>query len=457
MGIKSFLVEKFNFRPIPVHKVFTPTVCASVNYVRRERLESNIKSNFDIPGMQLVVYGHSGSGKTTLVRSFLENKKSAYLTTKCDSTTTFSDLLYDAFDQLDPYSIAEKNSNTNIQWSYNLKKEFKGIHAQLTRTSTVTKGEIVTRMLPPQLTPSRLSKMMGELKLIWIIEDFHKVSFEEKQHLADLLKIFVDNANDYPESKVICIGACNSAQELIDLDSNIRNRTAQIHVPMLSEDELRAIVKNGSKLLNLSMEQSLEDKIVYYSGRIGSYAHNMCLDICVAQGIDCRQKRKLFLPDRTFNVAVRNFINRNSDTLKTIYDTAVANELGWYVLKTFSCNSHEKLSIKEIDKRVNASGKGFSSQEIKEKLEELASEQFKVLYFHTTSSTYSIANPFWKQFLRMEFAIEQKEQRATEHDRANSNLRLVDQNDSEAMVEKIILELLEKMKEIESVRPSSIA
>lgn len=437
---------RLKLRTISVHDVFTPTVCADTNYVSRNKLETSLKNNYDIPGMQLVVYGHSGSGKTTLVRRFLSNKKVPHIITKCDTTTSFNDILYDAFDQLNPYCVSEYTKTHTVRWSSNLKREYKGLSAQLNLEAASSEGEKKTRLLPPQLTPSRLARMLGELKVVWVIEDFHKVSFKEKQHIADLLKLFVDNANDFPESKIICVGACNSAQELIEMDTNIRNRTAQIHVPMLSKDELTDIVTNGSNLLNIVMPTSLVDKIVYYSGRIGASAHNMCLDICLDKKIQTRQKLKVFLDDGSFNVAIKKFIDRNSDTLKTIYDAAVANELGWYVLKTFSCNSHEKLSIKEIEKRVNASGKGFSLLEIKEKLDELSSEQFKVLYYHKTSTTYSIATPFWKQFLRIQFALEQKEQRSSEYDRSNINLRLVNQNDQDASVEKLILELLEKLK-----------
>lgn len=52
----------------------------------------------------------------------------------------------------------------------------------------------------------------------------------------------------------------------------------------------------------------------------------------------------------------------------------------------------------------------FNKNEISDKLSELSSEQYKVLYYHKSSNLYSIANPFWKAFLRMQFAIEQSEQ-----------------------------------------------
>lgn len=48
----------------------------------------------------------------------------------------------------------------------------------------------------------------------------------------------------------------------------------------------------------------------------------------------------------------------------------------------------------------------------------------------------------------MQFAIEQSEQNESKKDKANLNLRIINQNDSDAIVEKLILELLDKLQKI---------
>lgn len=447
--IDSFMVEHFNIHPIDVSKVFTPTVCATHNYVTRSKLEEQLEINFLIPGMQVVVYGHSGSGKTTIVRSYLSRNKLHYITTKCETSTRYQDIICDGFDKLNAFVTSERTLSHSKQWTSSLKREYQGIQAQLSNTYSSSISEKQVRIIPPQLTSSRLAEMMGASELVWVIEDFHKVDYSEKIHIADMLKVFVDNANEFPKTKTICIGACDSAHELIELDSNIKNRVAQIHVPMLSKEELSLIVTNGSKLLNIEMAESLSQKIVFYSSRIASSAHNMCLDICLHNGIQSRQKHTKIIPDIDFKIAVQRFMERNSDTLKTIYDAAVANELGWYILKTFSSNSHEKLSVQEIESRVNMSKRQFLRAEIIDKLSELSSDQYKVLYYHKNSDTYSISNPFWKQFLRMQFALEQSEQYDSDQDKSNKSLRLIDQNDSDAMVEKLFLELLDRLRTLQ--------
>ena len=447
--IDSFMVEHFNIHPIDVHKVFTPSICATHNYITRSKLEEQLNNNFLIPGMQIIMYGHSGSGKTTIIRSYLSRNKIHYITTKCDTSTKYQDIIYDGFDKLNAFVTSDRTISHSKQWTSSLRGEYKGIKAQFSKTSNSSQSEKQVRLIPPQLTTTRLAEMMGASGLVWVIEDFHKVDFSEKIHIADMLKVFVDIANEFPQTKTICIGACDSAHELIELDSNIKNRVAQIHIPMLSKEELSLIVENGSRLLNIKMEDSLYQKIVYYSARIASFTHNMCLDICLHNNVSSRQKHLKVIPDIDFKIAVQRFMERNSDTLKTIYDSAVANELGWYILKTFSSNSHEKLSVHEIENRINMSKRQFSRAEINEKLLELSSDQYKVLYYHKTSDLYSISNPFWKQFLRMQFALEQSEQYNSEKEKSNKSLRLINQNDSDAMVEKLFLELLDRLKAIQ--------
>lgn len=443
------LIKKlFKSSNVTVREVFTPTICASRNYIPRQRQEEKLLNNLTIPGMQIIVYGKSGSGKTTLVRNILHKNRKDFITTKCESSTTFADIVLSGFDQLNPYFVSQKSSSQAKNIDTSINAEYLSISSCIYATVSNEISDSMQRVVPPQLTVERLARMIGECGLIWVIEDFHKVRISEKNRLADLLKIFVDTANDYDNTKVICIGVSDSAQELIKLNPDISARVAQVSVPMLNPNEIKSIVSNGCLLLNLEMEESLQDKIVYYSDRLAALAHNMCLDICQGNHIERKSRKKISLRDDQFKLAVQGFIDRNSDTLQVVYDTAVANELGWYILKTFSSNSHEKLAPTEILRRVNRSGKGFEASQVQEKLELFSSDQFKVLYRHSHSGFYSISNPFWHAFLRMQFALEaaaREDAKNRRNNRRNLSLTAIDQQSKYAIVDKLILELLESM------------
>ena len=230
------------------------------------------------------------------------------------------------------------------------------------------------------------------------------------------------------------------------LDPNLKNRVAETKITMLTDDEIKEIILNGCRLLNIEMEPALIDKLVYYSARLGSTAHQMCLDICSAEGIDKTQKKKVLIKDNAFNHAVSCFVKHNEGTLTSIYETAVKDELGWYILKTVSGNSHKKLSCQEIFKRVNNRKHSFPEEEIKKRLDKFCQPPFSVLFYDSNSEKYCLASPFWDAFLRMQFAYEAANREAAGKNKANKNLKLVSQKNINASVDNHMLELLIELR-----------
>ena len=52
VGRKSYRLEH----------VFTPTSAARLTYVSRTQIDSDLRRDLTIPGLQVVLYGHSGGG-----------------------------------------------------------------------------------------------------------------------------------------------------------------------------------------------------------------------------------------------------------------------------------------------------------------------------------------------------------------------------------------------------------
>lgn len=444
--LKNLAIRLLNISPISVHSVFTPATAAEANYVSRPELENIIVSELDTQGKQILLFGHSGSGKTTIIRSIVKSKGLEYIRTHCEKATTYADIIRDGFDKLDHYYLNEKTISEKQALSAQVAADIKVIKSQIVASTESSEANKYTRMLPPQLTPQRLAQMIGESGLIWIIEDFHKVEEIEKKRIADLLKFFCDIANDYPQSKIVCIGACESANELVALEPNLKGRVSEIHVSLLSEEAIRAIAENGFELLNISADKELIDQVVFYSARLGSTAHQMCLDICNGIGVSKRSWKEIKVNSNAFNHAVKGFIKKNEGTLSVIYEAAVKDEVGWYILKTLSNNKHEKLQLREICKIINMGKKQFKSEEVYSKLVELATQEYGVVYFNPKTENFSIASPFWRSFLRMQFAMEA----AKKNTKSPVGLNLKDQNDIEAIVEKMMLELLNKYSQMYS-------
>lgn len=439
-------------KPLTLADVFTPNTTARFTYIEREYIEEAFLKNIDINGRQIIIYGHSGSGKTTLTRRMLKRAGVNFIITHCESHTTFNELLLSAFDKLDRFYISQKESNRTYSVSSAMKAEYQNLSAEVSKQNTSSQTEISCRIIPPQLTPQKLAQFLGEVDAVWVIEDFHKICAEEKIRLADVLKIFIDAANDYSNVKIICIGAVGSARELVNFDTNLYPRISELHVPLLNETEIKQIINLGCKYLHIEMSESLIEKIVFYSNQLASLTHQMCYEICFKNDIRHTKFFRKHINDDQFKSAIQGYIDTNSDTLKGIYDSITKNQLVWYILKTVVSVEKESLTVQEIKSRINNKRHSFEEDAIIAELKNLSDETVGILRYNSNSEKYSISTPFWGAFLKMQLAIEQADHVKRKKNKRNKNLIIKNQNDIDADVYDILLRQLELLRSARHLR-----
>jgi energy-coupling factor transporter ATP-binding protein EcfA2 len=392
-----------------LEEVFTPNTIAKLTYVKRELIEEDLEKYIKLPGKQIVVYGHSGSGKTTLLRNTLIKLDKKFIRVHCEKSTTFEDIILQAFDELNAYYISEHSLSTTNKISTEIKADYKAISSKISNEISTSTSEKVVKIVPPQLTPMKLAKFLGEAQCILVIEDFHKVNDSEKQRIADVIKIFIDSANEYPEVKIVCIGAVGTARELIELDSNLNSRIAEVLVPLMSNPQIESIIEKGMELLNIKMEQNIIDKIVYYSNNLASIAHQMCYDICYHTGIKKMRVFKKGLKEDSFKVAVNSYVRKNSDTFSKTYDNVVSNPFGWNVLKKFDFTEKEYLSFDEILKSMPREKKN-ANDDLEDFMNQLGTPEYEeIIRYDRNSKKYSISSPFFRAYLKMKLALEKNE------------------------------------------------
>lgn len=445
-----YLIELYHrlFNKHNLQDVFTPGTIAKVNYLRRKDLEKRISTSLDTPGVQIILYGHSGSGKTTVIRKLLDEKKYKFVRTQCTTDKTLNDIILDAFSQLDRYCVSEQIFKSGQKKGSALKSEIESIKAEISCVTEHSSEQRLTRLLPPRLTPQKLSEIFRETGQIWMIEDFHKLGDEEKQKLADVMKIFVDEANDMDDilqpSKIICLGAVNTPRELITLDPNLSSRVDQIKVPLLKDEEIKEIIEQGCHLLNVVMSDELVQNLVSYSNNLGSLAHFMCLDICNDLDVKKTTLRRVLVQDNSFDVAIKGYLNRNSDTLQKLYDLITAkNKAAWYVLKTLNIYNKDSISYKELINRINPKHTQISEDDIKQALTELQSQPYYIIRYDEDMDSYSFSTPFWSAFIRIQLESEQAE-RNKRKNKNNKRALILNQDSFEAMTFRHFLDLYEE-------------
>ncbi len=416
--------------------VFTPSSAAVLTFVERPELINQIERALLIPGMQIILYGHSGGGKTTIIENVLKRKKTGYISSNCMLNTTMDELILDAFDKLNPFYTTNHTTTNTVTIGSEIKASYDVISSLLKSEIKKDFAETKSRVLPIQLTPQRLAEFLGAAEIVWKIEDFHKVNSEEREKLAQILKIFVDTSNKFKKVKIIAIGAVGTAREIVNYDSELTNRISEIFIPLMTTDELNSIIVKGEKLLRVDFVDNVHKEIIKFSNSLAAICHQLCFSICYNSKILKSISYKKSLQEDKLQPAVVDYLKQNSDSFKETFDKALRNRDNGFdhpklVLEAF-CNSvKEELTKGEIGNYKNI--KRLCKGNLIQYLQLLTTAEYgEILRFDNNSGKYYFSNPFFKAYSIMRLASEDetrfKPKFDLDFDRINFLLEIMDKN-----------------------------
>ncbi len=399
-----------------LESVFTPTKSATINYINRPEIETVVSRAIKIPGNQIILYGHSGGGKTTLIRNLLERNSRNYIVTSCINGTTVNELIINAFDKLNPYYTSEHNYKTSTKISSTIKASYLKIETSLSSETTEEISQKQVRVLPIQLTFERLGSFLGAAECIWVIEDFHKVDDNEKQKLSDIMKAFVDISNDYEKVKIVAIGAVASAREVVNYSPDIKSRIAEIPIPLLNEIEIRNIIVNGAKLLNVTFEEKIIKDTIFYSNSLGSLCHQLCYSHCEQMGIEKTSRKNIKIGSNVLTKSIEGYVSQKSDTFQQKLDRALKQRTAKFenvklILNALIDLKKEEVTYNEILTKIHQWEPEYPQSNLTVYLKPLTTnENEEIIRFDDNSGKYSFSDPFFKAFCAMALErIENKE------------------------------------------------
>lgn len=392
------------------YKVFTPTQPAIDTFIERSnKVNNHLVDSLRTPGKQLVIYGHSGSGKSTLITNKLNQVYERAIVTRCMKGMVFENLILDAFEQLGRFFSTETKSRSfkiapEISVSYSdIKASLKLI--EINRSNKIEQKEFV----PPQLTPQRLAHFFGESNSCWVLEDFHKINGEEKSRASQIMKIFMDMSLNYPDLKVIAIGAVGTARQVVDYDHEMDNRVAEIQIPYMSNEEIKSIITTGEKLLNVKFPSKITDKIIKYSCGLPSICHQLCLNMCTNRGLYQTSPKEIYYNSEDFELAIEKFVEGKSDSFKAEFDKAIKvsnnakRNVPKEIIKACLRVNKDEFSFNDIMIKID----DITDSEVHSKLHQLCRpERSEILVFDDNSKLYRFNNLFLKNFCLLHFRNE---------------------------------------------------
>lgn len=393
-----------------VKDVFTPSTPARIAFIDRESINDKLVNAMQLTGKQLIVYGHSGSGKTTLLANKLHQLYERHITTHCMRGMTFDQIVLDAFDQLEPYYPSELGTTKKKTTSVDLTGTYLAIQSKLhaSETSESTKKE--QRILPPQLTPQALGKLLGAAKCCWILEDFHKIDDSEKTQLSQLMKVFVDLSDEYEELKIVALGAVDTARQVVEYDNEMRNRVAEIHVALMTEDEIESIVSKGEKALNVDFEGELKTLIAKYSNGLASVCHHLCMYMCQAAGIIETVPSKICLNVTHFESALKLYVEEASDSIRAAFDMALKHRRKTQydhtsiILETLCSFNERGASRTQLLQKIRKKFPKYPELSLKSTLDKLRTDDYgAMLRFNSAAGLHSFSDLIYRVFAMAHF------------------------------------------------------
>lgn len=239
------------------------------------------------------------------------------------------------------------------------------------------------------------------------------------------MKIFMDTSYEYPELKIIALGAVNTARQVIEYDKEMNNRVAEIYVPLMSEKELEKIVEVGERLLNIKFFKDVKSYIVNISCGLPSICHQLCLNICYSKRIYETYDQLVYNDEldtasitmRDYQNAIEKFIEEKSDTFKAEYDKAVKTDSQRkankprIILENILTIKQNNFYLDDVIGLISRSQYGITVNEIKEYMSQfITHDRSEILIYDSNSNTYSFNNVFLKAYCKLRFQSDESKE-----------------------------------------------
>jgi Cdc6-like AAA superfamily ATPase len=273
-------------------EVFTPkTIVSREMFARRNEpdldgnpgLQDSLRDALREQGGQVLIYGDTGVGKSSLLRYAAEDEGMDLVSVDSLSSKQYEDLLEDAVRKLiDVKEIkrqrttggsAEVEGEAGISKIVSLKGRLRGEHRRQREFEVVEKP----------LVDVVIEAMRASGARLLAFDNFQNITEERDRSLvAQTMEFLSDRSDETDDIKIVVIGIADDAPDLLGGSGSFRRRTSEVGVPRMPDDEIEEILRNGFRFLELEVEPTALQQLVFYADGFPFFAHLLGLHVARA-------------------------------------------------------------------------------------------------------------------------------------------------------------------------------
>jgi len=341
--------------------VFTPrSPVREIRFLQgRDELIEDMRGALYHPGAAIVIYGERGVGKTSLARLAsaklcaemvsLQGIEPIYYSVS--EGDTFLHILGSILPRMGVEDVVVKVLTSEITGARSV------VNAQLVEMEDKTRTEKTTTARPlvdPEPRPQVVVDQIKGKRALIILDDYERITDENtRKFFPELIKKISDNQL---QVSLIIVGIGDSAKDLVKVHESVARNLTAIHVPRLTDEQIRQIAVEGFAALRLKHEPEVIAQIVRFSANFPYYTHRLCEGIVRAYIAQARSGTRSDWTIRASDVpaAIREATKNSPPTLVAAYDEIKASERALQVAYIIADAPEEPVSRARIKEYLAA-------------------------------------------------------------------------------------------------------
>jgi Cdc6-like AAA superfamily ATPase len=346
-------------RDLPL--VFTPrSPVREIRFLQgRDDLIEDIRGALVHLGSAIVIYGERGVGKTSLAQLASEKlcrelpslQGITPIYYSVSESDTYQHILGAILPRLGVEKIVTKVQTTSTSGEKSRVNLYVAELEDKSHTETTTAAKpLVEPLLSPQVVVDHLHGKRGVI----ILDDYERITDQETRHFfPELIKKISDNRLAVT---LIVVGIGDSTHDLISVHPSIERNLTAIHVPRLTDEQIRQIAVNGFAALRLRYEPEAVEQIVRYSANFPFYTHRLCEGIVRAYVAQARNNQRHDWTIRASDVpaAIREAVRNSPPSLTEAYEQIKTSERALQVAYIVASAREEPLTRARIQEYLTA-------------------------------------------------------------------------------------------------------